>query len=61
MIIVSDTTPLRYLIEIDEIYVLEKLFGEVIIPGASWFAGRVLRSSSWGRIEWTGPSGGPRE
>jgi predicted nucleic acid-binding protein len=32
MIIVSDTTPLRYLIEIDEIYVLEKLFGEVIIP-----------------------------
>jgi len=32
MIIVSDTTPLRYLIEIEEIYVLEKLFGEVIIP-----------------------------
>ncbi len=32
MIIVSDTTPLRYLIEIDEIYVLEKLFGEVIVP-----------------------------
>lgn len=32
MIIVSDTTPLRYLIEIDEIYILEKLFGEVIIP-----------------------------
>jgi len=32
MIIVSDTTPLRYLIETDEIHVLEKLFGEVIIP-----------------------------
>ena len=26
------TTPLRYLIEIDEIYVLENFFGEVIIP-----------------------------
>jgi len=32
MIIVSDTTPLRYFIEIEEMYVLEKLFGEVIIP-----------------------------
>lgn len=32
MIVLSDTTPLRYLIEIDEIDVLEKLFGEVIIP-----------------------------
>ncbi len=32
MIIVSDTTPLRYLIEIEEIHILEKLFGEVIIP-----------------------------
>jgi predicted nucleic acid-binding protein len=30
MIIVSDTTPIRYLIEIEEIYVLEKLFGELI-------------------------------
>lgn len=32
MIIVSDTTPLRYLIEIEEVHVLEKLFGTVIIP-----------------------------
>lgn len=32
MIIVSDTTPLRYLIEIDEVHILETLFGKVIIP-----------------------------
>jgi predicted nucleic acid-binding protein len=32
MIIVSDTTPLRYLIEIEEVHILETLFGEVIIP-----------------------------
>lgn len=32
MIIVSDTTPLRYLIEIGEAQVLEALFGKVIIP-----------------------------
>lgn len=32
MIIVSDTTPLRYLIEIDEVHILQKLFGRVIIP-----------------------------
>jgi predicted nucleic acid-binding protein len=32
MIVVSDTTPLRYLIEIEEIDILESLFGEVIIP-----------------------------
>lgn len=34
MIIVSDTTPLRYLIEIEAIAVLGQLFGEVIIPQA---------------------------
>jgi predicted nucleic acid-binding protein len=32
MIIISDTTPLRYLIEIEEVGILERLFGEVIIP-----------------------------
>lgn len=32
MIVVSDTTPLRYLIEIGEVHILEKLFGQVIIP-----------------------------
>jgi predicted nucleic acid-binding protein len=32
MIIVSDTTPLRYLIEIEEVSILETLFGKVIIP-----------------------------
>lgn len=32
MIIVSDTTPLRYLIEIAEVHLLETLFGKVIIP-----------------------------
>jgi predicted nucleic acid-binding protein len=31
-IIVSDTTPLRYLIEIEEVQILEKLFGKIIIP-----------------------------
>lgn len=32
MIIVSDTTPLRYLIQIEKVQILEKLFGKVIIP-----------------------------
>ncbi len=32
MIIISDTTPLRYLIEIEEVHILPKLFGKVIIP-----------------------------
>ncbi|MCI0339182.1 MAG: DUF3368 domain-containing protein [Acidobacteria bacterium] len=32
MIVISDTTPLRYLIEIEEVHILEKLFGQVIIP-----------------------------
>lgn len=32
MIIVSDTTPIRYLVEIGEIHLLESLFGKVIIP-----------------------------
>lgn len=34
MIIVSDTTPLHYLIQIGQIDVLEKLFGQVVIPHA---------------------------
>lgn len=32
MIIISDTTPLRYLIQIEKVDILEKLFGKVIIP-----------------------------
>lgn len=32
MITVSDTTPLRYLIDVDEVHILETLFGQVIIP-----------------------------
>ncbi len=32
MLIVSDTTPLRYLVEIGAVHVLEALFGSVIIP-----------------------------
>jgi predicted nucleic acid-binding protein len=32
MIVISDTTPLRYLIEIEEVQVLERLFGKIIIP-----------------------------
>ncbi|MFN0123267.1 MAG: DUF3368 domain-containing protein [Blastocatellia bacterium] len=33
MIIVSDTTPFRYLIEIRQVQILETLFGSVMIPG----------------------------
>lgn len=32
MIIVSDTTPLRYLIEIEEAPILEHLYGKIVIP-----------------------------
>jgi predicted nucleic acid-binding protein len=32
MITVSDTTPLRYLIEIEKAHILETLFGQVFIP-----------------------------
>ena len=32
MITVSDTAPLRYLIEIEATHILEILFGQVIIP-----------------------------
>lgn len=32
MIIVSDTTPLRYLVEIEKAHILESLFGKIIIP-----------------------------
>jgi predicted nucleic acid-binding protein len=34
MIIISDTTPLRYLIEVEQVHILESLFGQVIIPQA---------------------------
>ena len=34
MIIVSDTTPFRYLIEIDAVDILATLFGQIIIPEA---------------------------
>ncbi len=34
MIVVSDTTPLHYLIQIGEIDILRELFGQVIIPQA---------------------------
>jgi predicted nucleic acid-binding protein len=34
MIVVSDTTPLRYLIELETVHLLESLFGQVIIPQA---------------------------
>lgn len=32
MIVVSDTTPLRYLIEIDQVHIIAALFGTVFIP-----------------------------
>ncbi len=34
MIVVSDTSPINYLVLIDEIELLPKLFGQVIIPSA---------------------------
>ncbi|MEO8036026.1 MAG: DUF3368 domain-containing protein [Acidobacteriota bacterium] len=34
MIVVADTSPLRYLILIDHVHVLPALFGEVIVPPA---------------------------
>jgi predicted nucleic acid-binding protein len=34
MIVISDTTPLRYLIEIAQIDILPALFGQIIIPQA---------------------------
>jgi predicted nucleic acid-binding protein len=32
MIIISDTTPIRYLVEIEKAHILEELFGKIIIP-----------------------------
>jgi predicted nucleic acid-binding protein len=32
MIIISDTSPLRYIIEIDETHILEALYSRIIIP-----------------------------
>jgi predicted nucleic acid-binding protein len=32
MITVSNTTPLRYLIEIEKVHIIEALFGRVFIP-----------------------------
>ena len=32
MIVVSDTTPLISLLKIDRLEILEKLFGEVVLP-----------------------------
>lgn len=34
MIVIADTTPINYLILIDEIEILEKLYGQVFIPKA---------------------------
>jgi len=34
MIVVSDTTPLRYLIEIEAVEILSHLFGQIVIPQA---------------------------
>lgn len=34
MIVVSDTTPLILLLKIDKVYLLEKLFGKILIPQA---------------------------
>ncbi len=34
MIVVADTAPLNYLIQIDQVQVLPKLYGRVVVPGA---------------------------
>ena len=34
MIVIADTTPINYLILIEEIGILEKLYGRVLIPTA---------------------------
>lgn len=34
MIVVSDTSPLNYLVLLDVVSVLPKLFGEVVVPPA---------------------------
>lgn len=34
MIVVSDTTPLNYLVLIDQSHLLHELYGRVLIPGA---------------------------
>ena len=34
MIVVSDTMPLISLLKIDKVYLLEKLFGKILIPQA---------------------------
>ena len=34
MIVISDTTPIISLIKIDKLFLLQKLFGKVIIPQA---------------------------
>lgn len=44
MIIISDTTPFRYLIEIEAIDILATLFGQVIIPEA--VAGELQRAKT---------------
>ena len=36
MIVISDTTPLISLLKIDQVDLLEKLFGKVIIPCRWW-------------------------
>lgn len=36
MIVVADTTPLRHLVEIDEVEVLERLYGEIVVPASVW-------------------------
>jgi predicted nucleic acid-binding protein len=36
MIVVTDTSPINYLVLIDEIDILPKLFGKVILPEAVW-------------------------
>lgn len=36
MIIIADTSPINYLVLIDEIQVLPKLFGQIVVPQAVW-------------------------
>lgn len=51
MIVIADTSPLNYLVLIDEIEIIPKLFGTVVVPSAVWDelqdAGSPLEVKKW--------------
>ncbi len=36
MIVIADTTPLRHLVEINQVEVLERLYGQIVVPTSVW-------------------------